>query len=387
MLPSPTESMKFLTSNHSVWLATFVVASMYFSSLAQVLPLKPVHGVVTGGSQALASAGKPMEYAPPADLGLTMAMGSMGILLSDPLPRVTGGLASVESKADLGLTLAIGKLGLIFTDRVPRIKSLITASPLQTAPSPTPSADAGLTLAIGRLGLLLSEPAAKVTQRRGVRSAPNATLSDLGLSLAIGRLGILISDPIAPRETGEATEPPEWDESSFIMTCALVHTIIVGAGMAFGSDTLVDHNWREPLLRAGGASILFFCVALYLSWEYQLGPWPRYLEAATHATEAAYIVLGALEMTAWLAIAMLAPHSQLGRACTRSRALHAAVGAIGIGVHLVGVSAPIAYRLLCVFSVVAAAALGNSGVVVAKGADCLTYFDAPRRWTALAWSF
>ena len=133
-------------------------------------------------------------------------------------------------------------------------------------------------------------------------------------------------------------------------------------GIALGRDTLVDSNWREPLMRAACTSFVFLCGALWLSWEYQLGPVPAYL---THymnvSNEASYVLAGATSMTCWLGAAMLAPHSAIGRLATRSRALHAAVAAFGAAFHVYKADP---MSLFQVFGVVTALTLGNSLLLV-----------------------
>jgi len=226
LIPSPKDSLKFVAGNHTVWLATFVVAWVWFSHV--VLPW--------------ASIG-PSSTEPAA------------------MPRIN----SVRRVDNAGLLLSIGMAPYLSSDV--NFASAVHAEPQKAAP----------------------------------------------------------------------------DTQSFVATCALVHTFIVGVGIALGRDTL-GHSLLLPFLRLSVGIFSLLCAVLYWAWEWKVGPVPPVGELL-FSSEASFVIVGAASMTAWLAASMLLQHSAIGRLCTRSTLLHVLLMASGFALE--AMDAPLAPSLGC----------------------------------------
>ena len=87
-----------------------------------------------------------------------------------------------------------------------------------------------------------------------------------------------------------------------------------------------QNHWRGPL--AGP-----ICAALFLSWEWQLGPVPPVAQRI-FGSQSAYVLVGAASATLWLCVPMCLEHTATGRAWTTSPsmcALTALAGATLLG--------------------------------------------------------
>jgi len=126
------------------------------------------------------------------------------------------------------------------------------------------------------------------------------------------------------------------DKQYFVLTCSLVHTVIVCVGIAFGRDArTMGRNWTGPCLRAFVAAFAFLCVVLRLAWDYQIGPVPAVV--AQHG-ELQFVIFGALSMSGWLGASMMVPLSTLGDAAIGSTALHTCIAAVGLAMAFADVS-------------------------------------------------
>jgi hypothetical protein len=146
----------------------------------------------------------------------------------------------------------------------------------------------------------------------------------------------------------------------FVLTCAIVHTFIVAVGIAFGRDTLTlgDSAGAAGLIaRAAAASFVFLCGVFWWAWEYKIGPVPTVGERL-FSSEQLFVVVSALQTTAWLTCSMAVPHSPLGHLCTSSGKMHMAIAMTGAAVHAAGLSAGSNCTIFCV--------LGAAGILVAS---------------------
>jgi hypothetical protein len=306
-LPSPKESAAFLSQNSSMLLATFGFALIWFAQVAK--GACPVH------ANGMAAATKVTVTAPP-----NLALATSASTLSRRLERSNSA----------GRFLAMGHMGLALNEDAP------ASRPPPSARDPMRSNSAGRFLAMGHMGLALNEDAP--ASRPPPASAPRQR-SDAGLFLATGIFGLVFSqEPFAVLDVPNTTEalgslsPAE--TSAFVMTCALVHTLIVCVGMAIGNDTLTDIHALTELLRTVAVLFLLFCGALWWSWEYKVGPVPPIAELL-FASETSYVFGGAASLCAWLVASMVLPHTgPFGRLYTSSRALHQVIATIGVGLYL-----------------------------------------------------
>ena len=96
---------------------------------------------------------------------------------------------------------------------------------------------------------------------------------------------------------------------------------------------------------------------LWFAWEYKIGPIPIVAERL-FSSEEAFVLIGALEMTMWLAGSMAVPYSPLGHVCTGSNKFHLVIAAIGTIVHAFSFSAS---STSAIFGV-----LGGAGILAAQ---------------------
>ena len=204
--------------------------------------------------------------------------------------------------------------------------------------------NAGLAIATGSLGFYLHEPSI------AARSAKK-------------ELAIAPTSPSLRHTTNESSSAAAGaalfssDVQAFAVTCALVHTLIVSVGLALGRDTL---SMREPsgaFLRVVVSSFCFMCAVLWLAWEYNIGPVPV-VAARLFSSEEAFVLIGALQTTAWLTCSMAVPHSPLGHVCTKSNKFHLAIALAGVSLHAMELSAR---SNVAVFGV-----LGTAGLLAAE---------------------
>lgn len=230
-----------------------------------------------------------------------------------------------------------------------RVVAPLAASTISPAPAAglmaAPQLDFGLYLATGFPGITHLSSAAAPAQPHSPRplapSPPAATTrgpstfcDDLGYALAMGSPALFRRDA----STAVAAAPPtalaapktrpsaaSADVSAFVLTCALVHTLLVAFGLAFGSDSHVldagrgrERSRAHAMLSTGCACFGLLCLALYLSWEYQLGPVPGFASRIFAQSEAAFVLVGGLSATGWVATSMLLEATHLGAARDRT---------------------------------------------------------------------
>ena len=302
LLPSPKSAKAFVAAQSSPLLATFVIAWVWFA-------------------QVVAPCAVPLAPTKPS---------------AHP---VRTGLDA------FGLALATGSPSLLHLDR----------SPVKLAPPRTE--------AVRRI-----ERAA----RPAAGEAPEKWQADAGLFLATGSPTLLHLDrhttsppPVVPAAPQRSPSDP-LDMRAFVLTCALVHTLLVGIGFAFGSDTLHPTSDAIPtMLIAGVVSFLILCASLYAAWELQIGPVPP-VAAHLFASETAFVVGGAASATAWIALSMLCQHTQFGRSWSSSPRLCALTALSGVAVIALDLS--VTLSLVSFFGLVAgAAAMGAAAGRIVGG--------------------
>jgi len=199
---------------------------------------------------------------------------------------------------------------------------------------------------------------AKEVVRHGAQTAYRPGYQAVGSFMATGNLWNAKDLENAAHRTKPA---PKTDLGStpllpFVLTCAIVHTFVVGVGIAFGRDTLsmrAAAGVAGLIARVGVSSFVFLCGVYWLAWEYKIGPVPTVGERL-FSSEQLFVLVSALHTTAWLTCSMAVPHSPLGHLCTSSSKMHLVIAVIGAAVHASGLSA----RVSCgVFGVLGAAGL------------------------------
>lgn len=180
----------------------------------------------------------------------------------------------------------------------------------------------------GPQGMLVESP--KVSPRP---APPSSVYQAAGSFMATGNLWpndlqMKDAEPVPCAEGEAKTLLP------FVLTCAVVHTIVVAFGLALGRDTLTMRAGGAAalIMRVGVASFFFLCAVLYWAWEYQIGPVPAVGERL-FSSEHLFILVGALHTTAWLTCSMALPHSPLGHVCTSSSKMHLGIAMMGAAVH------------------------------------------------------
>jgi len=169
---------------------------------------------------------------------------------------------------------------------------------------------------------------------------------ELGLLLATGRGFLSNYDITQARQASQLMEvvPPHTMSkdglSPFVMTCAIVHTVIVCVGLGLGRDTRVLTAWEKyaPLVRGSIASFAFFCAALYWAWKFNVGPVPAAFSSTITPNVASFVLVGASELSVWLGAAMLVPHSPMGDKVASSTAFHGLLTAVASGMALLDIS-------------------------------------------------
>jgi len=206
------------------------------------------------------------------------------------------------------------------------------ASPDPLHPPPKFFGSMGLILATGAPlvnleHLTTSQRAAVRAPSMAVPSEPKAmtTAHVAGLMLATGSPTMLHlardgaasarQQPSAVAARSKAA-PSGASQLPFVLTCSLVHTLLVCLGLACGSDTASGRSGgvSSTLFKTGLVAFGLLCACLYAAWEFQVGPVPAF--AADHfcLSEAAFVLSGAASATAWLTLPMLLEHSRVGRA-------------------------------------------------------------------------
>ena len=254
--------------------------------------------------------------------------------------------------------LATFVLALVWFGQI--VAPLVPAEPKPImAPRKTMLEKFGLALATGTSlnmhleGASFAPPLYKHTNK----AADSCSQDALGMHLATG-IGLFTQpDCAAPPAPAKAASSPgaagssaaDVDIRAFVAVCALVHTLIVGFGLAFGSDSTAVAGAKGPastLLAAGGTAFVFLCAALYLSWEYNVGPVPAVCSKLFAQSEAAYVLVGAASSTAWLCVSML-----LEATGARGSPTLCGLTAVGGGVVL-AVDASVAVSLSCLVALV-----------------------------------
>lgn len=144
----------------------------------------------------------------------------------------------------------------------------------------------------------------------------------------------------------QADEAANADKESFVLTCALVHTVIVCIGLALGKD-LLGHNLVRPLLVFAVGAYLLLCAVVHWAWECKVGQWPLVGEKVFGTNETPFVLLAAGSMTTWLVASMLVPHSGLGRLFTKSTAVHGAIVAAGLAMIALDPPATQCFAIFC----------------------------------------
>ena len=156
----------------------------------------------------------------------------------------------------------------------------------------------------------------------------------------------------AASAAGGAGTAPGADKGTFVLTCALVHTVIVGVGLGLGRDTRLLTSLQEKMatmIKAYFGCFAFLALALYIAWEYNVGPVPAALAHTPGVNATSFVLFGAASMSLWLGCSMLVPHSGLGDKAASSTALHAAIVAAGVCLTLfdASVTASLACFTIC----------------------------------------
>ena len=268
---------------------------------------------------------------PPARRCRQKRLSHEGESQNDVFPTLSNSAGFVnEHRAPLLATFVLAWVwfGQIVAPLVPQATPSTPSTPSTTMMArKTPMDKLGLAFATNSPSMMYFDLAAHQHKReRAVRPPPAAkagtpwSKNDLGLYFATGATSLihLTENPTtatrAPPAT--ATSPPrgargpasDVDMRSFVAVCVLVHTLIVGFGLAFGSDSTDIDSSRGPasaLLAAGGASFVFVCFVLYVSWEYNVGPVPAVAAKIFAQSEAAFVLVGAASATMWLSVSML----------------------------------------------------------------------------------
>ena len=192
---------------------------------------------------------------------------------------------------------------------------------------------AGLAMATGSLGFYLNEPDGTSVMASMAKKQATAARAASTPSQPARRTG---SNSSSAADASDSVFGS--DVRAFVVTCALVHTLVVSVGLALGRDTL---SMREPsgaLLRVGVSSFCFMVAVLWWAWEYKIGPVPVVAERL-FSSEGAFVLIGALQTTAWLTCSMAVPHSPLGAVCTGSNKFHLAIALLGLSIHAMELSA------------------------------------------------
>lgn len=284
------------------------------------------------------------------------------------------------------------------------VAPLAGAAGVPAEPAPCEWAnDAGLFMATGSPGLAnmhaaFSAPSLRpspVTEQLATRGDA-WTFDDFGLTLAIGSpwLGRSMdrSASSAPAVAKASSSTPasvapmsSADEvRAFVLTCALVHTLLVGVGLAFGADSHAATAYAgsataaaRMLALVGGASFLLLCLCLSVSWELQVGPVPSYAARIFSHSKASFVLIGALSATGWLGGSALLETTALGRAWTRSTPLLALTALAGGATLLL--EASVAVSLVCI-----AISLGSAGAAAAWVAGHEAHRPRYRSWVRQA---
>jgi len=340
-LPTPKESAAFLSQNCSMLLATFSFALIWFAQIAK----GACHVHAKGVAEVRVSTPSNLDLSPSTSAvshlersktaGRFLATGHLGLALNEESRalRSPSAARSPQRTNAAGRFLATGHMGILLDTP----EDAPASRPAAAAWDPERSNAAGRFLAMGHMGLAMNEDVSAVPPPAG--AAPGVhERSDAGLFLATGIFGLVFSQEpysVLNMRTSEALvslSPAE--ENGFVMTCALVHTLIVCVGIAIGNDTLSDIHALTELLQTVAALFVLFCAALWWSWEYKVGPVPPMAELL-FASEASYIFGGAASLCAWLVASMVLPHTgTFGRMYTSSRALHHLIAILGVGLYL-----------------------------------------------------
>ena len=151
---------------------------------------------------------------------------------------------------------------------------------------------------------------------------------------------------------GARSKTAPTDKRSFVLTCALIHTLLVGVGLALGRDTRVLTRLQDKLSTMARTCVACYgllALSLYLAWEFDLGPVPSAVAHTPGVNTATFVLLGAASMWLWLACSMLVPHSKLGDVAATNSTLHVCIVAAGLGLTLcdASVSASLACFMVC----------------------------------------
>ena len=212
-------------------------------------------------------------------------------------------------------------------------------------------------------------------------------LSDsLGLVMAVGSPGLLSLDAKLPTLSPQPEQPEESpaatfssDRQNFVTVCALVHTLIVCIGIAFGRDTL-GHG--ATAYRTLTACFCLLCACNYAAWELDVGPLPAATVRLFQIHESTFVLIGALEAMGWLSISMLMQHSSFGRSWAASPKLCGLTALAGSLVH--AFDASFVGAILCCGVIGSAACAAALGVVVSlTGASALKGVAAPAAAAAM----
>ena len=137
--------------------------------------------------------------------------------------------------------------------------------------------------------------------------------------------------------------------------------MIVGVGLGLGRDTRLLTSLQEKMatmVKAYFGCFAFLALALYLAWEYDVGPVPAALAHTPGVNTTSFVLFGAASMSLWLGCSMLVPHSGLGDKAASSTALHGAIAAAGLCLTLCDASVTACLACFTVFG--AAGVLSNS---------------------------
>ena len=201
-----------------------------------------------------------------------------------------------------------------------------------------------------------------VASGRGAADAgPVGKAQNLGQFLATGHNLVSNDGPgfqsairrrAANAACGARSKTAPTDKRSFVLTCALIHTLLVGVGLALGRDTRVLTRLQDKLSTMARTCVACYgllALSLYLAWEFDLGPVPSAVAHTPGVNTATFVLLGAASMWLWLACSMLVPHSKLGDVAATNSTLHVCIVAAGLGLTLcdASVSASLACFMVC----------------------------------------
>lgn len=324
-LPTPKESAAFLSQNCSMLLATFSFALIWFAQIAK----GACHVHAKGVAEVRVSTPSNLDLSPSTSAvshlersktaGRFLATGHLGLALNEESRalRSPSAARSPQRTNAAGRFLATGHMGILLDTP----EDAPASRPAAAAWDPERSNAAGRFLAMGHMGLAMNEDVSAVPPPAG--AAPGVhERSDAGLFLATGIFGLVFSQEpysVLNMRTSEALvslSPAE--ENGFVMTCALVHTLIVCVGIAIGNDTLSDIHALTELLQTVAALFVLFCAALWWSWECTRSTRPHDARALSPPSRRVRPLPALLSMPRSCHRMLLRPHHLRLACCTSS---------------------------------------------------------------------